>query len=84
MGSYLSVLAHKSISSPASLTCHLMQPPLPNAFHSWKWSKPYCVEMARSLMVAGPDGVKTRVGGGGGCVFTDCAWVCWCRLGVGG
>jgi hypothetical protein len=28
---------------------------------SWKWSKPYAVEMARALMVTGADGVKRPV-----------------------
>jgi hypothetical protein len=61
------------IQRPASEWAHARRPPgLPCSRCSWKWSKPYAVEMARSLMVKGPDGeLETRVSSG---------WRSWLRL----
>ncbi|KIZ04826.1 3-ketoacyl-CoA synthase 9 [Monoraphidium neglectum] len=45
----------------ASRTVYLLDFAIYKPPDSWKWSKPYAVEMARSLMVKGPDGeLETR------------------------
>jgi len=55
---------------------HPLTPP-----HSWKWSKPYAVQMAKSLMVTAADGSQSRVSHDP--ALAACAWLVTpsaCRL----
>jgi hypothetical protein len=51
----------------------LPPPPQTPPARSWKWSKPYAVQMARSLEFIHPDGTKTNVSGPLRDLHPDCA-----------